>query len=514
MVHLKSKIVKEYQEWQGVFWACCALNILAYLGYIVHFTYAVDDYGLIFTKANHIAHGRWFAGFIYNILLQKSFMPSLAPIIAMTCYILTGIGFCKLWNTSKKTSLLVIALWSLHPYLLDAYTFRISTILFSVVYLIAVTSLSLVSKGKRGFAVAVVLFYLTLSSYQVTLGFAVSVVMVQVLLTSYRDDFSKDSIRKAIHLLSSYGFMLVLSVAGYLVITKLLFFILDVEVNPRFQQGVISDLGHLKIKAGFVMVVLFARLMPLKEFVLPFMGKLVMFVVTLGAIVTVMKRPSKISRRLLVILWLIFIPLGAVLFTLPLESLSLPWRTCMGLVVFFVGMLALTQESNLLLIRRTGITCACFLIVYFILNNNTIIYKHHLTNQKDFIMGTRIISKIQSLEDYQPDMELAVLGRVPKHEFSIEGKGLLEILHGYIKHCSVQRYSITRSAFQADYSKYAFLLKYLNLELKECSPDSLERARVALKDKLPWPDPSSVFIHDDIVVVVLSSPTGELYDFK
>ena len=67
MLQLKSKVVREYHEWRTVFWISIVLNLLAYLGYIVHFIYAVDDYGYFFSGVNHIAHGRWFAGFIFNV---------------------------------------------------------------------------------------------------------------------------------------------------------------------------------------------------------------------------------------------------------------------------------------------------------------------------------------------------------------------------------------------------------------------------------------------------------------
>ena len=124
-------------------------------------------------------------------------------------------------------------------------------------------------------------------------------------------------------------------------------------------------------------------------------------------------------------------------------------------------------------------------------------------------MGSRIIAKIQSLPDYKPGMELVVLGRIPSQKFSREDKGHLEILRGYIYHCSIRRYSLTRSAFQSDWSKYSFLLSYMNLELKKSSAVRLEKARAASRDKLPWPDPSSIFIHDGIVIVVLSAPEYE-----
>ena len=501
-----SVLLREYEKWKTIFWVSVGLNLLAYLGFIVYSTYSFDDYGYLARGVDHIAHGRWFSGFIHNTLLQKSFIPTLAPIINMTFYILTGIGLCKLWKIPKKTSPLVIALWSLHPYLLDAYNFRMATINCALVYLITIASLWLVQKGKGAFILSIVLFYFALSTYQVALGFAAAVIMVQLLLMSFRESFSAESIRKCARLLFRYILMLTLSVVAYLVITKLLFLCLDVNVNARYQAGFISSIDQLKAKLCVVATVLFVRLGPVKEFVLPFVGKLGIFIVYLGAVLTIIKKTSKLSVIFPVFLWIALIPLGAISFSLPLESLVLPWRICMGLVVFFVGMFALTQESGSPVIRRTGLAIGGFLVIYFILNNNAILFKQHLTNQRDVFMANRIVAKMQSLEGYRPGMELAIVGKIQKEGFSRAGKDDLEIARGYINYCTIRRYSLTKSAFEADYSKYSFLLNYCELELKKCRPENREKAQKFADKRKPWPDPSSVFIQEDIVTLILSTP--------
>jgi hypothetical protein len=272
------------------------------------------------------------------------------------------------------------------------------------------------------------------------------------------------------------------------------------------QAGFISDIDQLKAKLCVVATTLFVRLGPIKEFILSFAGKLAIFIIYILGILTAIRKSSRWNITLGTLLWIILIPLGAISFALPLEALSLPWRVCMGLVVFLAGMFALTQESDSLLIRRTSMVLGGFLIIYFILNNNTILYKQHLTNQNDLIMGNRIIAKMQSLDNYQPGMQLAIMGRIQKETFSKEGKSNLEIITEYAKHSSVRRYSLAKSAFETDWSKYSFLLNYMNLELKRCGPENMKKVGEFSADRNPWPDPSSVFIQEGVVVVVLSTP--------
>ncbi len=66
MEQIKCKFIEAYQEWGRTFWICVVLNLLAFSGYIIHLTYAVDDYGSLFSNVSHVVHSRWFAGFIYS----------------------------------------------------------------------------------------------------------------------------------------------------------------------------------------------------------------------------------------------------------------------------------------------------------------------------------------------------------------------------------------------------------------------------------------------------------------
>jgi len=191
---------------------------------------------------------------------------------------------------------------------------------------------------------------------------------------------------------------------------------------------------------------------------------------------------------------------------LVLSASSLPWRVCTGLSLLLPGMFILTQDANLSCIRKTGMGLSLFLITNFILIGNMIFYEHYLYNQKDMIMGNRLIAKIQSLENYRPGMELAIIGRREKKQFSRAEKGYWEIVREYTKHCSKTQYSLGGSAFEADWTKYSFLVHYLDLELKPCNSKREETARVYAAGCKPWPDPSSVFIHDNMVIVVLSLP--------
>ncbi len=508
MLNSKSYLYEQYQEWKMIFWVAFGLNIISFLGFIVHETYTSDDYSYIFTHVHHLPQGRWFAGFIYNTLLQGSFMPTLSPIIAIIFHIIAGIFVCKFWELNKTTSLFVILLWSLHSYHLETFNFRISTILISSVYILSSVAVWLAPKSKKYFFISVFLFYLTLSTYQVSLGYVVSVVMVYVLLGVTRGGFSKDSVRKAARYLLLYGAMIVLSVILYFVVTKVIFIVLDVQALQRFQIGFIKNYEQLQAKTAVVATLLFVRLMPLSEFIMPFFGKLVIFLISILGCIAAAQKTNSLWSRLGILLWIIIIPLGAILFMLPLAVLWMPWRVCLGLAIFIVGMFALTQEASRKWIRQTSIVLASVLVVYLLLNNNSIFYKHFLVNHDDKVMATRVIDKIQSLEQYKPGLPVVIVGNVPKQKFSKEGKSNQEIIVGYAKHAMQRRYSLATSAFTIGWGKYNILLKYMNLDCQRPTEDEITMAYSQAVGRKAWPDPSSVFIHNDVVILVLTPPNS------
>jgi len=107
--------------------------VLAYGTYITNPTYVPDDYLSLLAKVDHVASGTWFAGFIYNCLLQANY--------------------------------------------------RMAAALFALVYLIAIAVLLWARKGKGGILLSILLYYLAFSTYQAVLGFTISVIMIHILIT-------------------------------------------------------------------------------------------------------------------------------------------------------------------------------------------------------------------------------------------------------------------------------------------------------------------------------------------
>lgn len=499
--------LEEWRAWKKVFFVCLAINLLAYGFYITHVTYSVDDYGTIFSTANTMVSGRWVIEFIHNIACQTSLAPTLIGICCVALFTLTGIGVCRLWGIRGNACIMVIALWSTHPYLLDVYSFRFNVLSSGIGYFLSVAALWASTKKMNGLFLSVILYYVVLSIYQTILGFTIAVIMLQFLFICLKNSFSREAIKSCLKLSVKYALMLLGAIIMYLVLTKVIFVVFDVPVNPRMKAGFINSFGRLLAKMGWISTILVVRLLPIKEYVLPIISKWLIVMIFITAAISLVVKINKKSFILPALLWVCLIPFGAVSFMIPLENSGLPWRTCMGLVVFIAGMFALTQESHSVIIRRTGFIAGYILIVNFIFINNTMTYKQYLQYQKDTFMGNRIIAKIQSLDQYHPGMKLAIVGTTDKSpKRSKTEKYTWNSLKQSIQYESHKRSSITRGAFETSWSKYAFLLNYMDLELQRAERERVQKARTISMTRKPWPDPSSVFIDDDMVVLILSLP--------
>lgn len=496
-----------FEQWRSVLAIVFIVNLAAYAIYITHMTYSVDDYDTIFQPSNTIVSGRWVIDFIHNVVFQKNLMPMLMPILCIAVLILTGLGLCRFWKIDNKiVAGMVISLWSIHPFFFEAYNFRFAAFSFALGYGLATAALLAAERGKRGMILSILLFYLTLSTYQPIIGFAAAAAMVQILLECVRNRFSKEAIRFCVRRSIQYLLVAVGSVVLYLVLTRIIFAVFDVEVNVRFSGSLIQTKELLFEKTGWIFIMLMVRLLPISEYIMPLQVKIAIFSVYVLGTVCIIQGRSRWAYMPVVLVWLVLIPLAAIAPMLPLRlSMSdLPWRVCLGLAVFMIGLFVLTQESPSRWIRKTGFALSVFLLVMFVLAGNKVFYQHYLSNQKDARTAMQMLTRLQQQEDYRPGMPLAVVGRLQSDSFSKDGKTTWQIIQEYTKHCSTRRYSLAQSAFETDWSKYSFLLDYSGLELRRCSSEQMEQARQVAQTRSAWPEPSSVFIQDNIAVIVLS----------
>ncbi|MBN1437703.1 MAG: glucosyltransferase domain-containing protein [Sedimentisphaerales bacterium] len=497
-----ARIITYLQQHLRVIVAAFVINVLAFATRLFSISYCVDDYSMMFQRPNFIAHGRWLFHFIYHYLLGSHYTAFISALIGIVFMIFAALQLCHFWRVKDAFSqIIIVSIFTIHPYLVDMYNFHAVVVAFPVGYFLAMLSLNL-SYSRSGRIAAVVCVAAALGIYQPCLSVIAAAIVIRAIMQLVSESSAKMPFFRIIA-------TIVIGVVLYFLVTKLVFLLTNVRPNPRFEQGLIASFAQIKQKIGWVILILSSRVLPIPEFVLPFQTKIVLFATTVvccvGTVLYSIKRvPRSLWRVFVVVLLFAIAPLAAILHVLPTSVSQLPWRTSLGLVTVFVGSYAIFAH----VIRDTWLRVVNLLLIVvlalFCLQDNALAFQQHLRTQRDISLATRIASRIESLPEYNEDLSLVVLGNTRQYDFHKEDKTTQEIITQYLEYCSRRQYSVAVSAFVTDWSKYAILLDFL--ELNNCRPtaDQIDIARQQAASREPYPHPSSVFVYDDMVIVILA----------
>ena len=473
------------------------LNILALGIYVFNMTYSSDDYLFLFRDYDAIASGRWVYHFIYNYLCMQSYLPVLSPLVGMTVMALAGFELTRLWRIRNFINrVLIIAFFSLHPYVLEMYNFRIVTIAFPWAYYLALLALN----QRKGW-IGSVLFCTSLGIYQATLGVVACAWLMALLFRLHTNEYRLNKTLLRWHF-KGWGWI-ILGLMSYFLIMKMT--LAQGDVNPRitritqqdFSMGLLS-IDFLKIYMKYILI-LFIRLSFVPEYVLPLAPKIGVFLcVVLGAGIILIK-----SRlRWWVVLIIVILPFAAIAHTLPFANPYIPWRVSFGLIVLVAGLLAMILQHKKM--HKIGLLLGLFLIVSFIIVDNAKMFEQYIQNQRDIAMANQIACRIESLQGYAPGMKFVIIGGPSPELLTWEGKFTFQASKEFICYYGRKNYAM-EGCFEKPWSKYEIFLNYLQLPLTAGSPEAEKTAQQFIQAHgcRPWPHPSSAFIIDDTVVLFL-----------
>jgi hypothetical protein len=141
----------------------------------------------------------------------------------------------------------------------------------------------------------------------------------------------------------------------------------------------------------------------------------------------------------------------------------------------------------------------------FCVQDNALFFRQYLRTQQDISLATRIATRLESQPDFRPDLPLVIIGDIETVDFHKENKSNREIVVEYLRYCSLRSYSVGRSAFAAPWSKYHIFFNFLEFPARWPTAKQQTLAQELAAGCEPFPAPDSVFIHDDLAVVVLSN---------
>ncbi len=487
------------------------INLIAFATRLTTTSYCVDDYDFIFGNPDFLAHGRWMFHFFYHCVQGSQYIGSLAYLIGFIFMILAGLQICHYWKIKRTFSqIIIIALFSTHPYLADMYNFHVIAIPFSLGYFLGLAALNLPGNNKILCGLSTLMIAASLAFYQPIFSVICIVITIKIILLLISESINPEKHKQA----RNFAAQLIIIAAGvilYFTLTKIIFMITSNPVNPRFQQGLLTlDWNTLKPKIGWTLITLTNKILPFPEAAIRTPAKIIMFGIATIAFSLSLYRTYKIKyaicyRIMLAILFLAA-PAISIIHILPLTSMALPWRASLGLVVLFAGCYAIILSCSNTKIIRIIHGLMIIVITHFIIQNNALFFKQYLCTQQDLALANRIVERIESMEQYQNGLKLVIVGDLAPQKFHKEGKNTYQIIKEYLKISSQKSYSIGSSAFHTPWSKYSILLDMLMLQLELPENKDIYLAQEITKKRKPFPYPESIFIHDDMVIVLLDHP--------
>ncbi len=491
---IKQNILYGWEMWFLRRWRETAISVgfsvLALGIYVFSMSYSSDDYALLLQRFPIRASGRWGFHIIYNYLCMHNYLPVLSSFVGITGMALAGFELTRLWRIrSFSCRIILILLFSLYPYNLEMYVFRIVSLAFPWSYYLALVSLN----QKKGWLRAMLLC-LSLGIYQPALGTAMCAWGMSFLICAQNRHFHINKSDLCNHL---RGWLwIVLGVVLYGIILKLT--LIGVESNSR-----VDSFFHWKDPLRnicYILFILFIRLSFIPEYVIPLMPKIGIFLIVLmGSGILVWK-----SRcRWWVILLLIGAPVLAIIHTLPLAEISVPWRVSLGLIIFVLGLWTILW--NQYHTKKMSLILGGFLIPVFMIVDNARMYEHHLQDQADQAMANRMAARMESLPDYRKGLKLVIIGDYSEHFKKFDGDICAEKIQDKICEQMQRKFSFG-TVFGTRWGKYGILLNFLKLPMQKGTPRDETGVLSQCSGRQPWPAPSSVFIKEDKVIIILKLP--------
>ena len=146
--------------------------------------------------------------------------------------------------------------------------------------------------------------------------------------------------------------------------------------------------------------------------------------------------------------------------------------------------------------------------LFFVYEDNHLFRMQLDVNEKDVAMARDVGSRVQKNRDYEPGMEMLIVGSGRPKEFSKSGKGAWHNIREYIEVCKKKQYSLGTSAFDVKWSQLPVMERFSGLEIKNAPPGRYGEIKTSVEDMPAWPEPDSVAIVQNTIVLKLGN-SGE-----
>ena len=496
--------------------------LAGYLGHLYAFTNLIpnsDGLSRVFDPQQMTVSGRWFLHFA-SALNDFTQMPALIGLLSVLFLSLAAaLAVDVLGLRSRALCALTGAVMALFPCVGYTFLYLFTASAYCLAIFLAVLSVWLARKGRISWLLGCLCLALAMGIYQAYATVAIALSLLAVLgRVLERENSFRDTL--------AFGLRLV----GYLAVGAALYYVILLIFLKVKNLELLSYLGMDAAAGGYP----FARLPSLlvesyKQvvafFFLPgsangfanlFMVLLDLLALLLGlwALWTVFARRGLWGEKWRIagaLALLALLPLGMnFMQVLSPYSAPTPLMKYAFVSVYLLVLLVLDCAEGLDGLRALAPAGAvwCALLLLFCLNTNNLLYtasaQAHRSTES---WATRLLSRIENCEGYEPGMEIAIVGAVPAEQIQSDIPSYLQVDH----------YSVPmNSVLPLNKHIYYYLSDWLNFPVEELPEETM----IAISDSeefqsMPlYPAQGSVQVLDGRVVVRLAQEYTPKTDYE
>ena len=511
---------------QKTAWLSCM--VIGYLMHLYAFTNLIpnsDGLSRMYDAQQMTISGRWFLHYA-SMFHEYTQMPAAIGLLSLLFVACASMFVVDLLGIESKVFAgLTGAVMAAFPCLGYTFLYMFTASAYSFAILLAVVSVWLAwRRSKGGFAVGALCLALSMGIYQAYVTVAIALTLLVLLRETMQPQATfKETFHRGLYMI------------GYLAAGAVLYYAVLMVFLKVKNLELLSYLGMDAANSGYP----FAQLPHLiataykQVFAFFFMsgaenafGNAVMIVLDLAAVllgircfavyVSVKKMYTErwhiIGAAAMVLLLPLGMNFGQVMspYSVPTPIMKYAFVTA-----YFLPLMLASYLDSVELRRRKKRKCAVTVtalwmagVLLFCLDTNNLLYMattqaHRATES----YMTRLMTRIEDCEDYEPGMDVAIIGGIPAEQITCEIEGFDRVIH----------YSApTDTVLERNKHLYYYLQDWLNVPVHELSEDTMiSIAESEAFAEMPlYPAKGSVAMIDDCIVVKMQETYTPKQDFE
>lgn len=510
--YLIKKIGEIDSEVLKVYFLSLFVTVLSFSIFTFH--YLMHDHGLFLPwiwTGDQLFSARWLAPFWF-LLSSYTDVPVFIPFFSSALNVLSAMMVLGLWveysglRITKTASVFVILMMTISPNIMEMYYFTWMGLILSGSIFFAVLAIKFsLRSGKRNFIFATLLAFSSIAGYQPCFSVLTTLFMTILLFLFVNWIKGKVLATEIAFKMFKVFSVIVLSVFLY----RISFSLFDYSVGTTYVTKQV-ELSHVYNRIIEVTETSFRSLFVTHPQYSIFLRVLQFFVVVLGffffclSCVSYRKIPRYVSLLGASILFSLFVLSTKAMFYVSPSNDFLSFRYNFSLIFFFsfFSFCAFVFSKNIF--SKNLAFLVSFLIVFSfvksVLTNQGVLMR---AQKHDLAFNNRILSRIESLDgvDYQKKYNLILIGGFEYNKKILAGIKFESLAPGSIYHTQICGAWCSGAVMDFLGSKIKFH-HYLSEPVIQ-----MDEARRVVKEqhRQSWPHQSSVFIHDDSIIVNLES---------